>query len=233
LGKPHLSHDLLSMKSPLPRLTALRRLLLRPALLAAMTVSLSISALSARAAGTDNISTEQQGAVVIYSTPLAKGASPESLLNGEPGSLSFSRKATGPRVLVIDLGKSYQLGGVRLKFSRHVDLKVYVLKTKPDANTSWASYVAGLQPDGVLQSSNEPVTLGGAQGEYLVIVSDRNPGAFSGLYVTGLSYFHPDQFTRDMTPPSSGGQNGSTTLAETPPPVSAYSQTPSVPPQSH
>jgi len=218
------------MKSNSKRLSEMPLRFLRPvAFSAAMLMSFAGTTLSIQAADSDNISTEKSGAVVLYSTPLAKGASPNLLVSGGH-PLSFSKKGGAPHLIVIDLGKSYKLNDVQLSFSKSAEIKVFVLKTKPDANTPWANALEGLQPTGVLESSGTPVSVGGAQGEYLVLVSDQDPGKFSGLYVTGTPFFVRHELVDAIN------QGGSSTLAETPHPASDYetqSTPPSVPPQSN
>ncbi len=202
----------------------------RMALTAAVMVLCAGNALRAQAP--TNISTAKEGATVIYSSPLSKGASPNSLINGQGGSISFSKKkAAGPHLIVIDLGKNYSLGGVRLNFSKSGPLKVFVLGNKPEGNGSWANAVSGAQPNGIIGSSGAPLSLNGAEGEYLVIVSDSDPGAFSGLYVTG----EPSPFGRHVVENPHPGPNqlGSSSLSETPQPGSSFEQTPNVPPASN
>jgi len=178
-------------------------------------------------ANTDNIATEKNGAVVLYSTPLTHGASPNRLLNGHP--LTFSKKGTGTHILVIDLGKTYNLDTISLKFSKSIQIKVYVLGSKPDGRTPWTSLVKDNSPKGVLDSSNAPATLTNAIGQYLVFVADQDPGAFFDLNVTGTP------FTRHLQVVTGPPQLGSSSLSETPYPASSFQEqasSPQVPPQS-
>ena len=208
------------------------------AFLAVVTFSLSGTSLSAQTvadnANPQNISTEKHGSVVLYSTPLAKGASPDLLINGQPGSLHFSRIKNGTRLIVVDLGRSYKLNTVKLTFAHTTKLKVYVLRSKLADNTSWASLVAGLQPDVILGLSNLPGSFGGVEGQYLVLVPETDPGAFSGLYVTG----YPSTDRRDLIGYMDQGHehdHDSGALGETPLPANEFNEAhePKVPPQSN
>ena len=229
------------MKSFFNRIAGLSQCLPRQgAILTAMIVFLAGTGLQAQipdgnfntydAAWWNNLALIKLGAVVIYSTPLANGASPNLLIDGQPVTLSFSKKKpTYPELIVVDLGRSYKINTVALKFSNSVKIKVYILKSKPDSHTSWANLIVGLQPDGILNSSDITDSLHGVEGEYLVLICDADPGLFSDLYVTG----YPSTNRRDLEGYRNHGYNQGP-LGETPLPHSDFlPPEPHVGPQSH
>jgi len=203
------------------------------ALVAAIAAS-SGSSLLAAPNGPDNLGTQQNGAVVSYSTPLKGGANPNALVSGKPNSkLSFANQG-GTHLIVIDLGKPSKLSTVQLKFSNPSQLKVFVLKKKPEGN-DWNQAIAGLNPDGVMSASGVPTPLDGAEGQFLVLVAPNNPGSFSDFFVTGTHLGGPNDHQIAFNNNHGGGQDGA--LAEVPLPASAFSDHPQhpphVPPQSH
>jgi len=221
------------MKSLYQVLQAMPKGTFRPvAFLAVVSLSFLGTNLNAQTAADEinlvNISTEKNGAVVVYSTPLAKGASPNHLVNGQPGSLHFSKKKSGDNLVVVDLGKSYKLNKIKLKYSHSTKLRVYVLKDQPGRGASWASFVVGLQPDAIMSASGVYASLGGAEGEYLVIVPDTDPGAFSDLYVIGF----PSTDRRDLIGYLEHDQDDHGALRETPHTADEFREA-HVPPQSN
>jgi hypothetical protein len=133
----------------------------------------------------ENIATTKKGAYVLYSSPLEKGVSVNTLLDDHPHKIAFAGKS-GPLMLVVDLGKSYIMKGSKLKLERSSKVRIYVFKKKPNGNAPWSSLIASLKPDSVLDSSPDSGSFSGAEGEYLVFAFDSNPGFFSNLYITGI-----------------------------------------------
>jgi hypothetical protein len=141
--------------------------------------------------GGDNIASADKGAYVSYSTPLQNGAAANNLVTGQTKKLNFANK-NGLNLFVINLGKTYKLGMVQLKFTKPGQFRLYVFKTKPGTGESWQTLLAGAQPQFIGDTSAFHISLGGLNGEYLVFVCDRDLGAFYGLYVTGIPF--PDHF---------------------------------------
>lgn len=135
----------------------------------------------------DNIATIGYGASVIYASPLAHGNSPNQLVNPtSPKPLSFAKGGSNAFMVVIDLGKSYDLNTVSLSFSKPCQVSVYVVNSRPVGSASWVSEIENAPPAGTLKKSGTSVSLNGASGEYLVLVFNSNPGYFFGLKVTGF-----------------------------------------------
>jgi hypothetical protein len=128
-----------------------------------------------------NIATGDHGAYVIYSTPLKGGASPNGLIDGHH-SFSFANKG-GEHFFVVDLGKSYKLDNVGLKFQKPTTGHVYIVNHKPGPNETWLGLI-GSQAGVELNSKNFKGSFHGAQGEFLIFVTNSDPGEISGFYVT-------------------------------------------------
>jgi hypothetical protein len=165
---------------------------IRSSLLAALAISLA----TAKAFGAeqqqeaDNIATADNGAYIIYSTPLKGGSSANFLTQDQNHNLFFSGQAGGPKLFVLDLGKSYAIGTVRLKFKKAVPFEIYVLGGKPD-NGDWTSVLSG-KPTYVSDTANLLTFLKGLQGRFIVFVAASDPGPFYGLYVTGIYVPYPN-----------------------------------------
>ncbi len=140
-------------------------------------------------AGSNNLSTQVNGAFVTYTAPLKGGASGNALVSGKKNkSISFASPA-GTHLIVIDLGKPSQLNTVQLKFANQSNIQVFVLKNKPDGN-AWAQAISGSTPDASLTKSDISAQLNGTEGQYLVLVCPNDPGPLSDLYVTGSHVDH-------------------------------------------
>jgi hypothetical protein len=149
--------------------------------------SLGRTNLSAETGG-DNIASTNKGAYVSYSTPLQGGVAANNLVSGQTHKFNFANK-NGLNLFVINLGKTYKLGTVQLKFTKPGQFRLYVFKVKPGSNSSWQTLIAGAQPQFIGDTSAFHISLGGMDGEYLVFVCDKDLGAFYGLYVTGIPFF--------------------------------------------
>jgi hypothetical protein len=140
---------------------------LQVALLSLVTLSLSGVALKADI----DISSSENGAFVIYSSPLAKGVLPETLLNGKPHPKPFLPHAATP-LLAINLGNTYKLTDIR---NLPPNAKAYLLNKKPTDKETWMSLV----------QAGSPSAATGAVGQYLVILFDQDPLQFSDPLVDG------------------------------------------------
>ena len=209
---------------------------------AILVVSVSASSPLTAAPANDNLGSQKSGAFVTYSSPLKGGASPNTLVSGQPNSkVSFANQG-GTHLVVIDLGKPSKLNTVQLKFTKASKLNVFVLKSKPDDN-NWSQAIAGLTPDGAITSSGAPASLDGAEGEFLVLVCPNNPGSLSDFSVSGVHLGDPNHQFAFNNQHGAHQPGGGGALAETPIPSSVfYNQThpehpvhppvPPVPPQS-
>jgi hypothetical protein len=118
-----------------------------------------------------DIASAQNGATVIFSSPLAKGVNPQSLIDGKPHKNPFATKS-GSNMVVIDLGRSYKISDIpNLPPGAHA----YLLTAKPTPPATWSSSISGLNPNAI----------DGSVGEYLVIVYNPVPANFPGLLVDG------------------------------------------------
>jgi hypothetical protein len=206
----------------------------RHALLAAL---LAFTAATSGAPAAEPQSLTGNGAV-IYSSPLAHGASPNNLLNGKP--LAFSKKGNGPHVLVIDLGQTCNVNSVSLKFSKPAGVKLYAVNVKPGADGSWTNLVQGQSPAATLDNSGNPASLDGVHGQYLILIADGDPGIFSGFNITGSPFGTGHTLALHPYGPN---PNGAGSEAETPFTGSTFDDasgggggggsTPNVPPTSH
>lgn len=136
----------------------------RVACLAAIALSLGGIILQAQqtdASSPDNIATLKKGAAVIYSSPLQKGTSGNTLVQKQSEKLAFANKG-GVRLIAVDLGKPYDLNTVNLKFTKPAHARVYVLKSKPQ----------GKAPPPSVSSSE--MKLAGVQGPVSIKLADGN-----------------------------------------------------------
>jgi hypothetical protein len=160
---------------------------IRAGLLAALAMPLAgATALAADPSG--NIATADNGAYIVYSTPLKGGNSANFLTQDGGHKLAFTYQP-GAKVIVLDLGKTYSLGNVSLKFKNPVTLEVFVLSSKPDGG-DWNSVLRG-KPDFVSTTAGLDAFLKGHQGRFIVFVTEGDPGLFYGLYVTGVYIPYP------------------------------------------
>jgi hypothetical protein len=136
-----------------------------------------------------NIATADNGAYIIYSVPLKGGASANFLTQDFNRNLFFSGQGGGPKLFVLDLGKTYAIGTVRLKFKKAVPFEIFVLGGKP-GNNDWTSVLSG-KPTYVSDTPSLETFLKGLQGRYIVFVAESDPGPFYGLYVTGIYVPYP------------------------------------------
>jgi hypothetical protein len=137
----------------------------------------------------DNLATADNGAYIIFSTPLKGGASANFLTQDGGRQLYFSNQP-GSKLIVLDLGKTYALGSVRLKFKNAVKFEVYVRGSKPDGG-DWTSVLGG-KPDFISDSAGLQQLLKGEQGRFIIFVTQGDPGPFYGLYVTGIFVPYPN-----------------------------------------
>ena len=153
---------------------------------------LATSLAGASALGADdhsgNIATADNGAYIVYSTPLKGGNSANFLTQDGGHQLDFS-KQPGSKLIVLDLGKTYALGNVSLKFKNPVQFEIFVVGGKPDGG-DWNSVLGG-KPDFISNTAGLDAALKGHQGRFIIFVTNGDPGPFSGLYVTGIFIPHP------------------------------------------
>jgi hypothetical protein len=161
---------------------------IRSGLLVALTFSFAGAAALRAADNSSNIASADNGAYIVYSSPLKGGNSANFLTQDGGHPLSFS-KQPGSKLFVLDLGKTYSLGNVSLNFKNPVKFEIFVLTNKPDGG-DWNSVLGG-KPDFVSNSAGLQAFLKGLQGRFIVFVTDGNPGPFSGLYVTGIYVPYP------------------------------------------
>jgi hypothetical protein len=133
-----------------------------------------------------NIGSADSGAYIIYSTPIRDGKSANFLTQDRNKKLGFSKQA-GPKLIVIDLGRTYDLGSFHLLYKNPVNVELYVLEAKP-SNGDWTS-VLSQKPDFVKNGGDLDADLRGHTGRYIVFVASSDPGLFYGLYITGV--YHP------------------------------------------
>jgi hypothetical protein len=162
---------------------------IRFALLAGMTFSVVTGSALAADNLAGNIATADNGAYIVYSTPLQGGNSANFLTQDFRHKLAFSSQP-GSKLIVLDLGKTYSLGSVGLKFTNPVRFEVYVVESKPKGG-DWISVLGG-KPDFISTSAGLATFLKGRQGRYLIFVADGDPGFFYGLYVTGVYVPYPN-----------------------------------------
>lgn len=161
---------------------------IRSSFLAALAISLARTTALGADTHSDNIATADNGAYIVYSTPLKGGNSANFLTQDGGHQLSFSGQP-GSKLIVLDLGKTYALGNVSLKFKNPVKFEIFVLGNKPDGG-DWNSVLGG-KPDFVSNTAGLEAPLKGHQGRFLVFITDGDPGPFSGLYVTGVYVPYP------------------------------------------
>jgi hypothetical protein len=140
-----------------------------------------------------NVATLSAGASVVYSSPLAHGATANSILNPQPGHiLSFAPHPPGGSALVaIDLGKSYSIASISVKLPPHVSIDVFVMSSPPASNSSWAQAVGSMAPAAVI-SGSAPSTLTHISGEYVVFDFGDYHGYFASLVVSGTPVLSAD-----------------------------------------
>jgi hypothetical protein len=161
---------------------------IRSGILAALAISLAGATALRAAAPAGNIATADNGAYIVYSTPL-KGGNSANLLTQDSGHKLSFLNLPGSKLIVLDLGKTYSLGNVSLKFKNPVKFEIFVLGNKPDGG-DWNSVLGG-KPDFVSSSAGLEAFLKGHQGRFIVFVTDGDPGPFFGLYVTGIFIPYP------------------------------------------
>jgi hypothetical protein len=161
---------------------------IRSGFLAVLALSLAGTAALRADDHNGNIATADNGAYIVYSTPLKGGNSANFLTQDGGHQLSFSNQP-GSKLIVLDLGKTYALGNVGLKFKNPVTFEIFVLSNKPDGG-DWNSVLGG-KPDFVSTSAGLAAFLKGHHGRFIVLVTNGDPGPFYGLYVTGIYVPYP------------------------------------------
>jgi len=109
-----------------------------------------------------------KGSSVIYTSQLAAG-----------------NPTGGTHLTVVDLGGAVTLKTIKLQFANSGKVKVYVVKTKPNGDQDWVALAGTVPPNGIFDTNATDSLQTPATGEYLVIVSNSDLGAFNDFNFTG------------------------------------------------
>jgi hypothetical protein len=170
----------------------------------------------------------------VGSSPLRAQAAPATVVVSS-SKITLTGKNGSSTALVINLGKSYKNGKIRLKLGKSSGAKVYILKTAPGAGTSWGQLVQGQQPVATVADFSTAASTGSEAGQFMVVVFNSDPGIISDVSVTAVPS-SPPAFGASAAAAAAANTRAATDAgaAESPITSTAFSPTPPpVPPASN